>query len=220
MIEGIVDLPTPRRQRVHKPVIAAVNGVGRRLLARPGHRGRHPDRVREGVLRRSARLDRLRLVARDGEHGAPRAGRRLPAHGAARQPRAHERAARLRGRPGHRGRAARPADGARARAGGDDLPERAAGGVGHEDGRSCRGSACRSRRRRRSPPATSRWSSSRRTITRGRARSSRSGSRCGRDASGAGSPAHSMRGSRKGAKPTDMSGNPMISSAASKSPLR
>ena len=27
MIEGIVDLPTPRRQRVHKPVIAAVNGV-------------------------------------------------------------------------------------------------------------------------------------------------------------------------------------------------
>lgn len=27
MIEGIIDLPTPRRQRVHKPVIAAVNGV-------------------------------------------------------------------------------------------------------------------------------------------------------------------------------------------------
>jgi enoyl-CoA hydratase/carnithine racemase len=27
MIEGIVDLPTPRRMRVHKPVIAAVNGV-------------------------------------------------------------------------------------------------------------------------------------------------------------------------------------------------
>jgi enoyl-CoA hydratase/carnithine racemase len=27
MIEGIVELPTPRRQRVHKPVIAAVNGV-------------------------------------------------------------------------------------------------------------------------------------------------------------------------------------------------
>jgi len=27
MIEGIRDLPTPRRQRVHKPVIAAVNGV-------------------------------------------------------------------------------------------------------------------------------------------------------------------------------------------------
>ncbi len=27
MIEGIVDLPTPRRQRVHKPVIAAVNGA-------------------------------------------------------------------------------------------------------------------------------------------------------------------------------------------------
>jgi enoyl-CoA hydratase/carnithine racemase len=27
MIEGIVDLPTPRRLRVHKPVIAAVNGV-------------------------------------------------------------------------------------------------------------------------------------------------------------------------------------------------
>jgi enoyl-CoA hydratase/carnithine racemase len=27
MIEGIVDFPTPRRQRVHKPVIAAVNGV-------------------------------------------------------------------------------------------------------------------------------------------------------------------------------------------------
>jgi enoyl-CoA hydratase/carnithine racemase len=27
MIEGITDLPTPRRQRVHKPVIAAVNGV-------------------------------------------------------------------------------------------------------------------------------------------------------------------------------------------------
>ncbi|GIW41963.1 MAG: crotonase [Candidatus Binatia bacterium] len=27
MIEGIVNLPTPRRQRVHKPVIAAVNGV-------------------------------------------------------------------------------------------------------------------------------------------------------------------------------------------------
>jgi enoyl-CoA hydratase/carnithine racemase len=27
MIEGIVDLPTPRRQRVFKPVIAAVNGV-------------------------------------------------------------------------------------------------------------------------------------------------------------------------------------------------
>ena len=27
MIEGIVDLPTPRRQRVYKPVIAAVNGV-------------------------------------------------------------------------------------------------------------------------------------------------------------------------------------------------
>src|SRR5205085_12236368 len=27
VIEGIVDLPTPRRQRVHKPVIAAVNGV-------------------------------------------------------------------------------------------------------------------------------------------------------------------------------------------------
>ena len=26
-IEGIVDLPTPRRQRVYKPVIAAVNGV-------------------------------------------------------------------------------------------------------------------------------------------------------------------------------------------------
>jgi enoyl-CoA hydratase/carnithine racemase len=26
-IEGIVELPTPRRQRVHKPVIAAVNGV-------------------------------------------------------------------------------------------------------------------------------------------------------------------------------------------------
>ena len=27
MIEGIIDLPTPRRQRVHKPVIAAVNGI-------------------------------------------------------------------------------------------------------------------------------------------------------------------------------------------------
>jgi enoyl-CoA hydratase/carnithine racemase len=27
MIEGIVELPTPRRLRVHKPVIAAVNGV-------------------------------------------------------------------------------------------------------------------------------------------------------------------------------------------------
>jgi enoyl-CoA hydratase/carnithine racemase len=27
LIEGIVDLPTPRRQRVHKPVIAAVNGA-------------------------------------------------------------------------------------------------------------------------------------------------------------------------------------------------
>jgi enoyl-CoA hydratase/carnithine racemase len=27
MIEGIVDLPTPRRMRVHKPVIAAVNGI-------------------------------------------------------------------------------------------------------------------------------------------------------------------------------------------------
>ena len=27
MIEGIVELPTPRRMRVHKPVIAAVNGV-------------------------------------------------------------------------------------------------------------------------------------------------------------------------------------------------
>src|SRR5213594_3113994 len=27
MIEGIIELPTPRRQRVHKPVIAAVNGV-------------------------------------------------------------------------------------------------------------------------------------------------------------------------------------------------
>jgi enoyl-CoA hydratase/carnithine racemase len=27
MIEGIRDLPTPRRQRVHKPVIAAVNGI-------------------------------------------------------------------------------------------------------------------------------------------------------------------------------------------------
>jgi enoyl-CoA hydratase/carnithine racemase len=27
MIDGIVELPTPRRQRVHKPVIAAVNGV-------------------------------------------------------------------------------------------------------------------------------------------------------------------------------------------------
>lgn len=27
MIEGIVDLPTPRRLRVHKPVIAAVNGA-------------------------------------------------------------------------------------------------------------------------------------------------------------------------------------------------
>lgn len=27
MIDNIVDLPTPRRQRVHKPVIAAVNGV-------------------------------------------------------------------------------------------------------------------------------------------------------------------------------------------------
>jgi enoyl-CoA hydratase/carnithine racemase len=27
MIEGITDLPTPRRMRVHKPVIAAVNGV-------------------------------------------------------------------------------------------------------------------------------------------------------------------------------------------------
>jgi enoyl-CoA hydratase/carnithine racemase len=27
IIEGIRDLPTPRRQRVHKPVIAAVNGV-------------------------------------------------------------------------------------------------------------------------------------------------------------------------------------------------
>jgi len=27
MIEGIVELPTPRRQRVHKPVISAVNGV-------------------------------------------------------------------------------------------------------------------------------------------------------------------------------------------------
>src|SRR5215468_7478158 len=27
LIEGIKDLPTPRRQRVHKPVIAAVNGV-------------------------------------------------------------------------------------------------------------------------------------------------------------------------------------------------
>jgi enoyl-CoA hydratase/carnithine racemase len=27
MIEGIVDLPTPRRQRVFKPVIAAVNGA-------------------------------------------------------------------------------------------------------------------------------------------------------------------------------------------------
>jgi len=27
MIEGIVELPTPRRQRVYKPVIAAVNGV-------------------------------------------------------------------------------------------------------------------------------------------------------------------------------------------------
>lgn len=27
MIDGIVDLPTPRRMRVHKPVIAAVNGV-------------------------------------------------------------------------------------------------------------------------------------------------------------------------------------------------
>lgn len=27
LIEGIRDLPTPRRQRVHKPVIAAVNGV-------------------------------------------------------------------------------------------------------------------------------------------------------------------------------------------------
>jgi enoyl-CoA hydratase/carnithine racemase len=27
MIEGIRDLPTPRRQRVHKPVIAAVNGA-------------------------------------------------------------------------------------------------------------------------------------------------------------------------------------------------
>ena len=27
MIEGIVELPTPRRMRVHKPVIAAINGV-------------------------------------------------------------------------------------------------------------------------------------------------------------------------------------------------
>ncbi|MBI3783715.1 MAG: enoyl-CoA hydratase/isomerase family protein [Deltaproteobacteria bacterium] len=27
MIDGIIDLPTPRRMRVHKPVIAAVNGV-------------------------------------------------------------------------------------------------------------------------------------------------------------------------------------------------
>jgi len=27
MIEGVAELPTPRRQRVHKPVIAAVNGV-------------------------------------------------------------------------------------------------------------------------------------------------------------------------------------------------
>jgi enoyl-CoA hydratase/carnithine racemase len=27
LIEGIVDLPTPRRQRVHKPVITAVNGA-------------------------------------------------------------------------------------------------------------------------------------------------------------------------------------------------
>ncbi len=38
MIEGIRDLPTPRRQRVHKPVIAAVNGVVGGVLARPGDR--------------------------------------------------------------------------------------------------------------------------------------------------------------------------------------
>src|SRR5262249_19283714 len=35
LIEGIVDLPTPRRQRVFKPVIAAVNGAGARLSLDP-----------------------------------------------------------------------------------------------------------------------------------------------------------------------------------------
>src|SRR5262249_28855153 len=54
--------------------------------------------------------------------------------GAPRQARAHERAAGVRGRPGHRGGAAREAHGARARAGGPHLPERAAGRVGDEDG--------------------------------------------------------------------------------------
>ena len=62
---------------VHKPVIAAVNGVVGGRVARPRDRVRHPDRVGQGLLRRPARLDRLRLVARDGEHGAARAGGRV-----------------------------------------------------------------------------------------------------------------------------------------------
>src|SRR5438034_3968928 len=107
---------------------------GRRLLARSGDRGGHPDRLGQGHVRRSARLTRLRLLARDGEHGAPRTGRGLPPHGAPREPRAAERPARLRGRARHRGGAARASHGARPRAGGDGGQQRAARGVGDEDG--------------------------------------------------------------------------------------
>src|SRR2546422_5648825 len=38
MIEGIRELPTPRRQLVHKPVIAAGNGGGGRVSPRPAAR--------------------------------------------------------------------------------------------------------------------------------------------------------------------------------------